>query len=110
MNDKAISVTIVLGNQKGGVGKTSNCIHLAAALGQRGYRCLIIDLDPAAGATKHLGIQMNSFAGTLELLTTDESIKNLAIVEGMPDGVPGVERPHGARRLLRGDQIGRAHV
>ncbi len=87
MNEKPLGIVIAIGNQKGGVGKTSNCVHLAAALGHRGYRCLVMDLDPAAGATKHLGIPVNSFAGTLELLTTEESIRNLAVVERMPEGV-----------------------
>lgn len=78
---------IAVGNQKGGVGKTTNTVHIAAALGVRGYRCLVMDLDPAAGATKHLGVQVNSFAGTLELLTSDETIENLAVTENMPQGV-----------------------
>lgn len=84
---KALGVLIAVGNQKGGVGKTTNTVHLAAALGQRGYKCLIIDLDPAAGATKHLGVPENSFAGTLELLTTDESVGALAVLDKMPPGV-----------------------
>jgi chromosome partitioning protein len=78
---------ITLGNQKGGVGKSTNTTHLAAALAERGYLCLIIDLDPAAGATKHLGIPVQSFAGTLELLTTNETPQTLAITEGTPKGV-----------------------
>ncbi len=78
---------IAVGNQKGGVGKSTNTVHLAAALGVRGLRCLILDLDPAAGATKHLGIPADSFAGTLELLTTDESIDSLAVSDKMPVGV-----------------------
>lgn len=78
---------IAVGNQKGGVGKSTNTVHLAAALGVRGSRCLILDLDPAAGATKHLGIPADSFAGTLELLTTDESIDSLAVSDKMPVGV-----------------------
>lgn len=78
---------IAVGNQKGGVGKTTNTVHIAAALGVRGFRCLVMDLDPAAGATKHLGVQVNSFAGTLELLTSDETIENLAVTDNMPEGV-----------------------
>lgn len=78
---------IAVGNQKGGVGKTSNTVHIAAALGEKGRRCLIIDLDPAAGSTKHLGIPQNSFAGTLELLTTEETVESLAITDNMPEGV-----------------------
>lgn len=82
-----LGTLIAVGNQKGGVGKTTNSVNIAAALGQGGYRCLIIDLDPAAGATKHLGVHQNSFAGTLELLTTDEIIDHLVITEKMPRGV-----------------------
>lgn len=81
------ATVIAVGNQKGGVGKTTTTVHLAAALGQRGYRCLVIDLDPAAGATKHLGVPANSFAGSLELLTTDEALDSLIIADGMPAGV-----------------------
>ncbi|MGA2501780.1 MAG: ParA family protein [Tepidisphaeraceae bacterium] len=80
-------IVIAVGNQKGGVGKTTNTVHLAAALGMRGYKSLIIDLDPAAGATKHLGVPANSFAGTLELLTTEETVANLALSENLPRGV-----------------------
>ncbi|MGD9689151.1 MAG: ParA family protein [Phycisphaerales bacterium] len=88
MNHSAIRATVIaIGNQKGGVGKTTTTVHLAAAFGQRGYRCLVIDLDPAAGATKHLGVPVNSFAGSLELLTTDEALDSLTIADGMPDGV-----------------------
>ncbi|TWT44349.1 MinD/ParA/CobQ/CobA-like protein [Phycisphaerae bacterium RAS1] len=84
---KALGTLIAVGNQKGGVGKTTNSVNIAAALGQGGYRCLIIDLDPAAGATKHLGVPQNSFAGTLELLTTHESLDHLVVSEKMPCGV-----------------------
>jgi len=80
-------VVIAVGNQKGGVGKTTNTVHLAAALGLLGRACLIVDLDPHAGATRHLGVPENSFSGTLELLTTDESIEGLAIENQMPMGV-----------------------
>lgn len=82
-----LGALIAVGNQKGGVGKTTNSVNIAAALGQGGYRCLIVDLDPAAGATKHLGVHQNSFAGTLELLTTDETIGHLVITDKMPRGV-----------------------
>ena len=87
MGEEQVGVVIAVGNQKGGVGKTTNTVHLAAALGERGYRCLVIDLDPAAGATKHLGVPMQSFAGTLELFTTPETPATLAITEDMPVGV-----------------------
>jgi chromosome partitioning protein len=80
-------IVIGIGNQKGGVGKSTNTVHLAAALGEKGHQVLVIDLDPSAGATKHLGIPPNGFAGTLELLTTGETPQTLAISEGMPANV-----------------------
>jgi chromosome partitioning protein len=82
-----LGTLIAVGNQKGGVGKTTTTVHLAAALGERGYRCLVIDLDPAAGATKHLGVPVQSYAGSLELLTTRETAQTLALADDMPRGV-----------------------
>lgn len=82
-----LGIAIAVGNQKGGVGKTTNAVHLAAALGYSGYRVLLIDLDPAAGATKHLGLPTGSYAGSLELLTSDERVEALAITDDMPRGV-----------------------
>jgi chromosome partitioning protein len=45
-----------VGNQKGGVCKTTNCVHVAAALAELQRRVLIIDLDANAGATRHFSI------------------------------------------------------
>src|SRR4029077_18958997 len=48
-----------LANQKGGVGKTSSVINLAACLAEAGDRALVIDLDPQANATSGLGMRAN---------------------------------------------------
>lgn len=87
MTKKPLGIVLAIGNQKGGVGKTTNTVHIAAALGEKGHKCLIIDLDPGAGATKHLGVKPDAFAGTFELIATDDSPEDLAVVDNMPKGV-----------------------
>jgi chromosome partitioning protein len=56
---------IAIINQKGGVGKTTTAVNLAAALADCGQRVCVIDLDPQAHATTHLGIEPDGKAGSM---------------------------------------------
>ncbi|MGQ0628338.1 MAG: ParA family protein [Phycisphaerales bacterium] len=78
--------TIALMNQKGGVGKTTTAVNLAAGIALQGRRVLIIDLDPQAHASLHLGVDAATAGSSVYDLLLDPS-RTLAstIVESRPN-------------------------
>jgi chromosome partitioning protein len=65
--------SIAIINQKGGVGKTTTTVNVGAALARTGQRVGIIDVDPQAHASLHLGIDPQSKAPTVYDLLTEET-------------------------------------
>ncbi len=70
---------VAVGNQKGGVGKTTNTVHIARALAELGRKVLIIDLDMNHGATRHFGIEPEAYLGSFEMLIHAEPAENLPL-------------------------------
>ena len=69
---------LAIANQKGGVGKTTTSVNLAASLAQKGRRVLVVDMDPQANATSGLGMARGSVQeGIYEALVLDRSVREL---------------------------------
>jgi chromosome partitioning protein len=94
---------VAVGNQKGGVGKTTTTVHLAAALGERGRKCLIWDLDMNCGSTRHFGIPAEMpILGCAEVLTGAEEPLDVIISNDELEGIELTKNVHllPARRNL----------
>ena len=80
--------TIAVVNQKGGVGKTTTCVNLAAALAEAGKRVLLCDFDPQANSTSGMGVDKDASTGVYGVLTDIPSVAEVIVPTPCGDVLP----------------------
>ncbi len=95
---------IAITNQKGGSGKTTTAINLAAALGEKRRRVLVIDLDPQCSATSWLGLK-NTDKGVFSVFVGNGNVLDIISKTNVPnvEAVPASPWLVGVEKALAGE-------
>jgi chromosome partitioning protein len=102
-NEKGTTLIYAIANQKGGVGKTTTAINLAANLAQSGERVLLVDMDSQANASHGLGVRVpEGEPAILEVLLGERSMASVIVSSSVPglDVAPSSPDMAGADVLL----------
>ena len=70
---------IAIVNQKGGVGKTTTCVNLAAALTDQGAKVLVCDFDPQGNATSGLGVEKSRSPSVYDVIPANKSLSGATV-------------------------------
>jgi chromosome partitioning protein len=81
-----VAKILTITNQKGGVGKTTTCVNLAASLAATKKRVLMIDLDPQGNATMGSGVDKHELEYSAYEVLTDQCEVTQAVLTGLPVG------------------------
>ncbi len=94
--------TIAIVNQKGGVGKTTTCVNLAAALGTMGCKVLVCDFDPQGNATSGLGVEKSRSPSIYDVVVNDVDVHRAIVSTRWCDVLPANKALSGATVELIG--------
>jgi chromosome partitioning protein len=108
-----MGIVYAIANQKGGVGKTTTAVNVAACIAEAGYDTLLVDVDPQGNATSGVGANRHEGPGLYDVLSGDveaaaavreSSVRRLSLLASTPDlagATMELPRLPGSERRLR---------